>query len=124
VGQPFYEFRSDTFGTLRVHHIEYGFDLDVDGQQTLKVFYTVDSTTDANGQMVGNAVGTFRINISDNNLGGDDCDVTFSNVSSEGRFESGMTGVITCVDRAGNVCQGSQFNPAKFSFSGGAQCPP
>lgn len=123
VGQPFYQFRSDTFGTLRVHHIEYGFDLDVNGEQTLQVFYTIDSVTDANGQMVGNAVGTFKILLDDNNLGGTDCSVTTSNVASDGRFESGMTGVITCVDRAGNLCQGSQFNPGKFSFSGGADCP-
>lgn len=123
VGQPFYQFRSDTFGTLRVHHIEYGFDFDADGRQTLRIFYIIDSVTDANGQMVGNAVGTFKMIVDDNNLGGTDCDITTANVASEGRFESGMTGVITCVDRGGNVCQSSQFNPGKFSFSGGARCP-
>jgi hypothetical protein len=125
VGQPFYQFRSDTFGTLRVHHIEYGFDLDMDGQQTLNTFYIIDSVTDANGQMVGNAVGTFRINLSDAGMGGDgpNCSVTSSDVSSEGRFESGPSGVITCVDRAGNLCQGSQFDPGKFSRTS-FTCPP
>lgn len=118
VGQPFYQFRSDTFGTLRVHHIEYGFDLDLVGtDQTLKVFYTIDSTTDANGQMVGNAVGTYKIQLNESfsGFGGSSCSVTASSNQSEGRFESGMTGVITCVDRAGNLCQGSQFDPGKFS---------
>lgn len=118
VGQPFYQFRSDTFGTLRVHHIEYGFDLNVDSNtQTLKVFFTVDSVTDANGQMVGNAVGTYKMQLNETfgGFGGSSCSVTASSNQSEGRFESGMTGVITCIDKAGNPCLGSQFNPATFS---------
>lgn len=124
VGQPFYQYRSDTFGTLRVHQIEYGFDLDIAGEQKFNVFYTINSTTDFNGQLVGNAVGSYRMTMSENFGGGSTCTVTTGNTSSEGRFESGMTGVIACVDRNGAVCQGSQFNPAKFSFSGGEQCPP
>lgn len=122
VGQPYYQFRSDSFGTLRVHHIEYGFDLNVDNNsQTLKIFYNIDSVTDANGKMVGNAVGTFKMTLNDNfsGFGGSTCSVTGSNAASEGHFESGMTGVITCVDRAGNLCQGSQFRPATFSNSSG-----
>lgn len=122
VGQPFYQFRSDTFGTLRVHHIEYGFDFDEDNEQQVKVFFTVDSITDANGQMVGNAVGTFRMTINDNFGNGTDCSLTTGN-ASEGRFESGMTGVITCVDKGGNPCQSSQFIPTLFSRSSGAACP-
>ena len=121
VGQPFYQFRSDTFGTLRVHHIEYGFDFDEDNEQQFKVFFTVDSTTDANGQMVGNAVGTFKMTLSENHTS--NCSVTSNNVSSDGRFESGMTGVITCLDRAGNFCQSSQFDPALFSRTT-FTCPP
>jgi hypothetical protein len=124
VGQPYYQFRSDSFGTLRANHIEYGFDLNVAGQQTFKIFFTIDSTTDANGQMVGNATGSYKMRMSENFGGGSTCTVTAANPSSEGQFESGMTGVITCVDRAGNACQGSQFNPTKFSFSGGERCAP
>lgn len=123
VGQPFYQFRSDTFGTLRVHHIEYGWDFDEDNEQSMNVFFTVDSITDANGQMVGNAVGTFRMTMDDNQ--DSNCTLTTSSVASEGRFESGMTGVITCVDRGGNLCQGPQFNPGMFAIDTGSwnQCP-
>lgn len=121
LGQPFYQFRSDAFGTLRVHHIEYGWDFDEDNEQQMKIFFTVDSTTDANGQMVGNAVGTFKMTMSENHTS--NCTVTSSRVSSEGRFESGMTGVITCVDRGGNLCQGSQFDPALFARNT-FTCPP
>lgn len=123
VGQPFYQFRSDTFGTLRVHHIEYGWDFDEDNEQSMNIFFTVDSVTDANGQMVGNAVGTFRMTMDDNQ--DSNCTLTTSSVASEGRFESGMTGVITCVDRGGNLCQGSQFNPGMFAIDTGNwnQCP-
>jgi hypothetical protein len=124
VGQPYYQFRSDSFGTLRAHHIEYGFDLDIGGEQSFKVFFMIDSTTDANGKMVGNAIGSYQMRMSEDFGGGSTCTVTAANPSSEGQFESGMTGVITCIDRAGNACQGSQFNPAKFSYSGGEQCAP
>lgn len=124
VGQPLYQYRADSFGSLKVHQIEYGFDLDINGEQNFNIFFTINSTTDANGQMVGNAVGSYRMTMSEDFGGGSTCTVTTANASSEGRFESGMTGVITCIDRNGNPCQGSQFNPAKFSFSGGEQCAP
>jgi hypothetical protein len=125
VGQPYYQFRSDSFGTLRVHHIEYGFDLDLPDAQNLKMFFNIDSVTDANGQMVGNATGTFRMTLNDNGMGssGSNCNVTANSVSSSGQFESGMTGVITCVDRAGNLCMGSAFTPATFSRTS-FFCPP
>lgn len=122
IGQPFYQFRSDTFGTLRVHHIEYGFDLNEDNEQQFKIFFVIDSTTDANGQMVGNAVGTLKMTLSESLPS--NCSITSSKSSYTGRFESGPTGVITCVDAAGNLCQGSQFNPGLFSNSSGAVCPP
>lgn len=123
VGQPFYQFRSDSFGTLRVNHIEYGFNqaVDAQGTQTLKVFYVIDSTTDGNGNLVGNATGTYQMQISDGFAG---CNVSAGNPSSSGTFSSGMTGVITCLDRGGNPCQSTQFMPGKFSTSGGFVCPP
>ena len=117
VGQPNYQFRSDSFGTLRVQHIEYGFDQNVDSQQAFKIFFIIDSTTDANGKMVGNAVGTYNMTLNDSwsGFGGSTCSVTSTHNASSGTFESGMTGVITCVDKAGNLCQGSQFNPLQFT---------
>jgi hypothetical protein len=124
VGQPFYQYRSDTFGNLRVNHIEYGFDQNVqtESPQIMRIFFIVDSTTDANGQIVGNAVGSYRMTITDGS--GAKCNVTTSNASSEGMFEAGSTGVITCVDRAGNVCQSVQFRPGKFSTQDSFVCPP
>jgi hypothetical protein len=115
VGQPFYQFRSDSFGNLRVNHIEYGFDqfIEADTTQILRVFFTVDSTTDSNGQLVGNAVGSFKMLIQDGSGAG--CDVTTSNSSSEGRFESGSTGVVTCIDRNGNLCPSPQFSPGRWA---------
>jgi hypothetical protein len=117
VGQPFYQFRSDTFGTLRVNHIEYGFNQsgDAGGTQVLRVFYVIDSVTDGNGNMVGNATGTFQLQITDGFAG---CNVNAANLASSGTFESGMTGVITCVDRGGAPCQSTQFMPGKFAESG------
>src|SRR5579884_1830843 len=120
-GQVFYDFHSDTFGNLRVHHIEYGFDQNEDSEQTLKIFFVIDSTADANGQMVGNAVGTFQMRLSESHPS--NCSATSSKVSSQGRFESGPTGVITCVDNGGNLCQGSQFNPGQFAATS-FTCPP
>lgn len=110
---------------MRVHHIEYGFDLDLPNAQNLKIFFNIDSVTDANGQMVGNATGTYRMTLNDNGMGSDgpNCNVTTGSVSSSGQFESGMTGVITCVDRAGNLCMGSTFTPATFSRTS-FFCPP
>jgi hypothetical protein len=115
VGQPFYQFRSDSFGNLRVNHIEYGFDqfVEADNTQITRIFFIVDSTTDSNGQLVGNAVGSFKMLIQDGSGAG--CNVNTSNSSSEGRFESGSTGVITCVDRNGNLCPSPQFSPGRWA---------
>lgn len=128
VGQPFYQFRSDTFGTLRVNHIEYGWDQNLNSAgngggaaQNTKVFYVIDSTTDGNGHMVGNATGTYKLIIADGTFA--NCSITAGNVASSGTFESGPTGVITCLDRGGNPCQSVQFMPGKFSVSGGFNCP-
>ena len=128
VGQPHYQFRSDTFGTLRVQHIEYGFsqnlssDSSINSEQSFSIFFIVDSTTDSNGKMVGNAVGSYKMSLNDNwsSRGGTACVLNPSSTAtidapSVGSFEAGMTGVITCVDRAGNLCQGSAFNPLKFT---------
>lgn len=115
VGQPFYQFRSDTFGALRVNHIEYGFDqvVEADKTQTLRIFFTVDSTTDSNGQLVGNATGTYKMTITDGS--GANCNVTSSNPGSFGQFESGATGAITCVDSAGRPCPSPQFMPGAWA---------